>query len=297
MEFDFKLHPNKPIYAHCLLWLAVFFPIFLAVAFSWPLMTNLTYDFTKEGYDLFLATFRLPLWLLSGAIVFGVIVARFHFSLQRSKSIEQSEKNLQESKRNNNFKMYYEHREVFNDFVKDIHFEIAIKQQGIRYVTCGELDIDITRAYSYFFSSNSPSHMHTDYTINDIRSSFFKITPENAHPALNEGNSKEYIKFTGTPFIFSFTGLRKYWPDIMKTGELKEIELLLIHAVYKVSLLIFEEFSSIPDKNIFMKAVENCVNKKYHALIGLEEDMDSEAAITFTTMEMHFMFEQVKGER
>tara|TARA_R110001592_G_C12880599_1_gene724666 strand:- start:218 stop:787 length:570 start_codon:yes stop_codon:yes gene_type:complete len=189
--------------------------------------------------------------------------------------------------------MYYEHKEVFNAFVKDIRFEIGIRQPDRKYVTCGELDIDVYKAYSYFFSNNSPTNMHADFTISDINNSFSKITPENSKASCNDGRAKDYIKFTGTPFIFSFIDLRKYWPDIMKTGELKEIELLLIHSVYKVSMLIFEGFSSVPNEDIFMNEVEKLVDEKYHALIGLDEDMTG--VPVFISNDIHFILEQIKA--
>lgn len=91
---DLKFHSEKPVYTHSFFWLVVLLPVVIALYFAIPLSHGLVFNRSYESYKLFLETFKFPLWISSSSIIFGVIVARFHFSNQRSTSIAQVSKQL-----------------------------------------------------------------------------------------------------------------------------------------------------------------------------------------------------------
>lgn len=91
---DLKFYSDKPVYAHKVFWLVVLLPIIIASYLAIPLTHELVFHRSYDSYKFFLKTFQFPLWISSGSIIFGVIVARFHFSSQRSTSIAQVSKQL-----------------------------------------------------------------------------------------------------------------------------------------------------------------------------------------------------------
>lgn len=286
------LHPDKPIYMHWLLWGAVVVPAVIAFVFARPLMEGLNFSLTKEGYSLFLSTFKFPLWLLSGSIVFSVIVARFHFSLQRSKAIDLSEKNLEQSEINNHFKMYYEHKGIFNNFVKDIKFEISIHDPKKRIaVQCGHLTVQRDKAYSFFFPENSPFKMHADFTISDIENCFKQITADEVRAYRRDNVGDWSLKHTGVPFAIYFDDIN-LWPAYKDTGLLKEVERLLIHSVYKVAKIVFNEFAVGKKENDYFEFVSMVVDENHFESIGLVSDANTYMVCMRSHDEIEFILER-----
>lgn len=132
-----RVDETKPLHRNKIFWLATISPLVISAMLSAPLAGNLAFEFSKEGYDLFLSTFKFPLWLSSSSLVFGVMVGRFHGSAQRATTINQS-------KLQNNFSNYLSHRDHFQKYMQSVSDELDLK-------------IDAFKIYGVIFSSSTPN--------------------------------------------------------------------------------------------------------------------------------------------
>lgn len=166
-----KIYGERPFFQHFQFYIWIGIPLFLALYFAEPLLQQFQFEKTKKGYDEFLMVFKFPLWLAGLSIASGVFFSRMHTSTQRAKSIEQTEIN-------NNFKLFYEHRAFFIEYVdeqinefKKKNLENGKEQPSpieitlfalfdgiIISVNFYELEIDTKRLYEICYPENNPTH-------------------------------------------------------------------------------------------------------------------------------------------
>lgn len=174
---QFSIDEEKPFYAHYQFWIVwVSFPLVAALFFAQPIFENYELKLSKDGYDTFFEVMKLPLWLAGLSIAGGIFFARMHASKQRSRQIEQTEKN-------NNFKLFYEHREYFEGYLKGLFesggpsFSEEIKLSSgietsfgietnkryvIGYVNCNNFNVDSRALYNYVFPDNKPTFFSSE---------------------------------------------------------------------------------------------------------------------------------------
>ncbi|MBT0624362.1 hypothetical protein KIH32_10630 [Pseudomonas fluorescens] len=102
----FILQPNVGLANQGLFWLSTLTPILYFFAFGIISWQGYQISITSEGFKTFIAISSLPLALLTLAIPFGVVVARFH-------STEQTAEQIQIAKHKNNLDAFYSHRKEF----------------------------------------------------------------------------------------------------------------------------------------------------------------------------------------
>ncbi|MDP2153227.1 MAG: hypothetical protein Q8J66_06175 [Methylotenera sp.] len=132
----FKIDESKSLQENYIFWLATCAPVAIALIFAFPLMFKLNFDFSKEGYQYFLESFKFPFWIGSSSIVFGVVIGRFHGSAQRAAT-------LNSTKVQNNFANYLNHRDHFQKYMQTVSDEFDIK-------------IDAFKIYGIIFSESTP---------------------------------------------------------------------------------------------------------------------------------------------
>ena len=104
--------------------------------------------------------------------MFGVIVARFHFSQQRSKSLEQTERSLDITEKNNSFKAYFDHREYFNKVTDLRELKIDVKRQGVKEADTFYAYYESDKLYELFFPDNSMDRMNIRLKMRDLQTIF-----------------------------------------------------------------------------------------------------------------------------
>ena len=132
----FYINGEKALHKNFLFWLATISPLILALYFAYPLIDGLKLSGTVEAYSNFISIFKLPLWIASGSLIFGVTVSRFHSSEQRAITIKQSINQ-------NNFSNYLNHRDHFHKYLTSISATFDVK-------------VDSFKIYGIIFSSSTP---------------------------------------------------------------------------------------------------------------------------------------------
>ena len=132
----FYINGEKALHKNFWFWFATLFPLILAFCFAYPLTEGLKFAGTVEAYSNFISIFKLPLWIASGSLIFGVTVSRFHSSEQRAITIKQSINQ-------NNFSNYLSHRDHFQKYLTPISEHL-------------NLEVDAFKIYGIIFSSSTP---------------------------------------------------------------------------------------------------------------------------------------------
>lgn len=137
----FSVNAKVGLHRNWLFWIAILLPLCFAIFFALPLMRNVTFHLTADGYDFFISQFQFPLWISSGSLVLGIMVARFHSSEQRALTIAQSVSQ-------NNFSNYLNHRDHFSKYIVPI-------------AESYKLEVDPYRLYGIIFSNSTPATVDT----------------------------------------------------------------------------------------------------------------------------------------
>jgi hypothetical protein len=274
-----RLNPDKAIYKHGLFWIAVAVPVIISSYLAYPLITGLDISLTEDGYTTFSRIFKFPLWILSGSILFGVIVARFHFSKQRSKSIEQTEKNLALTSANNNFKIYIDHKTYFHKKMENEEFVIEeFNYASGKYDKCCEMTIDVDKLYRFFFESNNMGHVEPKLIKGDI-TRIFSMENYNAYYCKKEGEKvffepfKLPIKIVGSGSFFKEMG-HDFLRDKSIGSEMSQgMKFLLLCVILILANKVVDIFSIATDAEIDKDFIENIKNNKYALqLTGFEPE-------------------------
>lgn len=202
----FYINGEKALHKNFLFWVATVLPLILALCFAYPLTEGLKFEVSVEAYSNFISTFKLPLWIASGSLIFGVIVSRFHSSEQRAITIKQS-------LNQNNFSNYLNHRDHFQKYLTPIAVHL-------------NLEVDTFKIYGIVFSYSTP------YNANVMLSEgIFDFFSENFE---NEFWSK--MKFSAPNFTQQEVNI--YFPRFAKSiginaenlqlGDFNELKLVLI---------------------------------------------------------------------
>jgi len=133
----FKIDPLKALHQNVVFWVAFLLPLIVAAFIAMPLVDGLFFDFSSSGYASFIKIFSFPFWIASAAIVFGVLVNRFHSSAQKVATISQS-------KLQNNFSNYLSHRDHFQKYMQSVAEDFDLK-------------VDAFKIYGVIFSQSTPA--------------------------------------------------------------------------------------------------------------------------------------------
>jgi hypothetical protein len=106
----FSIDEKKALHHNVLFWLVTIAPLFIALLMSIPLMKGYELTASQSAYENFMSMFKLPIWVMSSSLIFGVMVTRFHSSKQRSTQITFAIDA-------NNFNYYLKHRESFYEML------------------------------------------------------------------------------------------------------------------------------------------------------------------------------------
>ncbi|KQH85757.1 hypothetical protein AMR76_10755 [Vibrio furnissii] len=128
-----KLNPNLGLDRQPIFWIAVLFPVLLAVGLGIPLWSEYTLEFSAPAYLRFMELSQLPLTVSALSIPLGVLVGRIHGTKQTSLQIEKTnlqlknaQKQLQLAYGENKKKNYLEHYSHFKDYVQNIEKQISV---------------------------------------------------------------------------------------------------------------------------------------------------------------------------
>ena len=97
---------KKALHHNFLFWLVTVAPLLIGLLMSIPLMKGYELTASQYAYENFMSIFKLPIWVMSSSLIFGVMITRFHSSKQRSTQISFAIDA-------NNFNYYLKHRESF----------------------------------------------------------------------------------------------------------------------------------------------------------------------------------------
>ncbi|WP_394222303.1 hypothetical protein [Alteromonas gracilis] len=167
---------HAPLFKIKLFWFATLFPLAIALVLSIPMFSSTKFDLTPQGYSKFVELFSFPLWIASGSIIFGVLVGRFHGSVQRYEALRQTESN-------NNFSNFIEHKKLFFEKLDfdGITFKARLTVESDEenlhlsdYIM--DFRLDKERLYKFFFSQNSYKNFDISKRVNLIEMSEIDIS-------------------------------------------------------------------------------------------------------------------------
>lgn len=115
----FSLNPDHGLERQPLFWLAILFPVLIAISLGLPIWTTYSFELTETGYATFLQISKLPIGVISLAIPFGVLIGRLHGAKQAAVQIENTRKQIKNTEKDNKTKLYISH---FEHFCKNIDF-------------------------------------------------------------------------------------------------------------------------------------------------------------------------------
>lgn len=181
----FKIDESKSLQENYIFWLATIIPIVIALGFASPLIIKLNFDFSKEGYQYFLASFKFPFWIASSSIAFGVVLGRFHGSAQRAAT-------LNSTRVQNNFANYLNHRDHFQKYMQTVSDEFDIKVDAFKIYgiifsesTPELISIKLSRGVSEYFTSKFSSEFwekmklaSPEYSITEVNIYFPRFAKE-----------------------------------------------------------------------------------------------------------------------
>jgi hypothetical protein len=101
-----SIDEKKALHHNFLFWFVTITPLIIALLMSIPLMKGYELTASQSAYENFMSMFKLPIWVMSSSLIFGVMLTRFHSSKQRSTQISFAIDA-------NNFNYYLKHRESF----------------------------------------------------------------------------------------------------------------------------------------------------------------------------------------
>lgn len=128
-----KLNPNLGLDRQPIFWLAVLFPVLLAIGLGIPVWIVYTLELSVSAYNQFMEISRLPIAVSTLSIPLGVLVGRIHGTKQTSLQIEKTnlqlmnaQNQLQLAYDENKKKNYLEHYGHFKDYVQHIDKQISV---------------------------------------------------------------------------------------------------------------------------------------------------------------------------
>lgn len=168
----FAIYPDLPLHKNWSFWLAIVTPALIAaVLLILAAGESQELCFSSACQNNLLESNKLPIGVLSLSVLFGVMVGRFHGSAQRIASYKQTEKN-------NTFRNFYDHRELFYEWVLISH-EKQVKK--LQYVT-----IESTASlYHSLFEKNSPSFVEVEIPKEKVKE-IYNCTIKELHVMVNE---------------------------------------------------------------------------------------------------------------
>lgn len=113
----------KPLTYQSLFWISILSPLISFIYFGQFTLFNTDLDLSAKGFKRFIELAALPLGLLSLSIPFFSIINNIHRTIQTNKQIFQTEKK-------NNFDLLYSHRKSFIDYIESRElneFTISLK--------------------------------------------------------------------------------------------------------------------------------------------------------------------------
>jgi hypothetical protein len=117
MEFKLTLNPEKGLEEQLLFWIAIVFPLILALALAFPIWAEYSIAFNEAAYSKFLEISKLPIGLCSLAIPFGVLVGKLHGAKQTAMQIQNTKKQISNTEQDNRTKLYLSHFEHFSKHI------------------------------------------------------------------------------------------------------------------------------------------------------------------------------------
>ncbi|WP_435037172.1 hypothetical protein [Pseudomonas neuropathica] len=114
-----SLNPDHGLERQPLFWLTIAIPVLLAILLGLPLWITHSFEFTETGYATFLRISKLPIGVISLAIPLGVLIGKLHGAKQVAVQIENTRRQIKNTERDNNTKLYISH---FEHFCKNVDF-------------------------------------------------------------------------------------------------------------------------------------------------------------------------------
>ncbi len=237
-----SLKPSVPIYKHWWFWIAVLFPLFVALGFAVPIIPWDKPCFTSGCYSTFVSEFSFPLSIMSFSILFGVFVARLHFSLQRAESILQTEKH-------DNFKIYFEHKEYVKKIFEEYTFYITdrtpknkseikkLLEEGKKIL---KVSVSFQDFYKLLFPHNNLNEIESWPSNESICSQLSSLS---CIDVFVHSDKSGYIRFLDSMFV-----VENYTESYFIKGEGRSIdaaEELLINMADQMLFHLFMEFRDI----------------------------------------------------
>ena len=110
-----------------LFWAAIFIPVVLFLAFSYPLWQHSTLAFNKDAYQNFLDNYKLPLYLLGTCVPLVAIVVSMHRTIQTERQLAHAQEQLNNTnlqidltQRKNKTDSYYSHVKFITEALNSI---------------------------------------------------------------------------------------------------------------------------------------------------------------------------------
>ncbi|EPJ7333241.1 hypothetical protein R4R77_000523 [Citrobacter amalonaticus] len=138
-------------------------PLFVALLFSLPIcfQNELNFDFTPEGYDRFLRTFKLPIGIWSLSIPLVAIVAHIHRTTQTSSQLEVTKKkNIGDS--------FFAHHKYITEALSKFPTHV-IKAKG------GDFEKKVTEPYKLYNNLFKNSSYESGVSLSDIETKAVEV--------------------------------------------------------------------------------------------------------------------------
>jgi len=209
----FYINGEVALHENFIFWFATLFPIFIALYLAYPLAAGLEFSSTVEGYSNFTSRFRLPLWVASGSLIFGVIVSRFHSSEQKAITIRQSISQ-------NHFSNYLNHRDHFQKYLKPISDNFGV-------------EVDPFKIYGIIFSTSTASNANVVLSVGVF--DFFRDKFETEFWVKMKFSAPDFTKQEVNIYFPRFAksiGINAENIELNDFGELKEL-LIKIRKIYR----------------------------------------------------------------
>ncbi len=228
-ENIFSINETKSLHENWSFWSAIILPFIPVLFFALPLFEEVTLqsNVSATGYVVFIEVFSFPLWIVSSSLVFGIMVGRFHGSKQRAKAIIQRDATIEETRKQNEFSNYLNHRDHFHKYLQPIAENYDLK-------------VDAFKIYSIFFSNSTPYSVD----INIANNVFEKKFNELLWDKLKKNPSQTYEEL-----------------DMTLQGFSKSIGILSIVEVTRFDDKIFESILS-KYQNLYSAVIEYSFEKK-----------------------------------
>ncbi|WP_027615470.1 hypothetical protein [Pseudomonas sp. LAIL14HWK12:I9] len=107
------LNPDYGLAKQWLFWMAILVPVVYFVEFGFYAWKGYALDLTKDGFDEFIRSSKLPLGLLSLSIPITALVAKLHSTAQTARQIRLASRQISIVETKNNHDLFYSHRKEF----------------------------------------------------------------------------------------------------------------------------------------------------------------------------------------